>query len=755
MDTGGKAQALTKLIDAGYTVPSFLIVNDAEDEHEAHRRIAERFPSTTYFAVRSSSLVEDQKETSYAGHFYSAIGVPLTRVWEEVLRVRDSYKEHGGSVIVQECIASDRAGVLFSETGASVSVVNATHGMCSQVVGGEACDEYICQTNGTVIEEHIAKDKPCIFFTNGSTRRESISEPSLSKKELQQVVELGQSLQKFFNSPQDIEWCFKGETLYVLQSRPITRTIELGELYHYDSANIAESYSGIVLPLTQSFAKKVYEYVYKDLLTHSGISKALVEKHSYLFENLLAFHYGRMYYTMNYWYKMAEFAPGYNRNKENFEAMITSNVRAKTTTTLRPSFFLLLAYPWIILFKILTFDYVCAQFSKRVTLHLTNLRSSNFKNLNYTESLALFETINKDLLRKWYITVENDFFVMTFLGALKKRLPEDELQSALVFPSKATEQVEALRLLSTQIRSDTTVWNAVLSHDTKAFEEAISENVDLKNVLDTYLHTFGGRFASELKLESIGIDEDISKVFPLLVAYQEPSTQREVPETSTTTYPLVTRLLLNRFKKYAGRREEFRLLRSNTFAMARKLFLHIGCLLKEAGALDESGDVLYLTLDEILLPNISDHTEFREIVSDRKDQFKHYEGQELPAYFSARGTRTPDFGNSPVDENRELSGRPASAGVVTGRVRIFREFFVPSPIDFDILVTSHTDPGWTSLIALSKGLIIEHGGVLSHASIVARELGVPAVIGATNAMDLLCDGEVVTIDGSTGAITRT
>jgi pyruvate,water dikinase len=77
---------------------------------------------------------------------------------------------------------------------------------------------------------------------------------------------------------------------------------------------------------------------------------------------------------------------------------------------------------------------------------------------------------------------------------------------------------------------------------------------------------------------------------------------------------------------------------------------------------------------------------------------------------------------------------------------------MPTEIDFDILVTSHTDPGWTSLIALSKGLIIEHGGVLSHASIVARELGIPAVIGATNAVSYLKDNQIVEINGSMGTI---
>jgi pyruvate,water dikinase len=99
-----------------------------------------------------------------------------------------------------------------------------------------------------------------------------------------------------------------------------------------------------------------------------------------------------------------------------------------------------------------------------------------------------------------------------------------------------------------------------------------------------------------------------------------------------------------------------------------------------------------------------------------------------------------------------VTARGVSAGTVSGRVKVMKEFEMPDEIDFEILVTRHTDPGWTALIALSKGLIIEHGGVLSHASIVARELEIPAVIGVRSATDLYKDGQNVEINGSTGQI---
>ena len=84
---------------------------------------------------------------------------------------------------------------------------------------------------------------------------------------------------------------------------------------------------------------------------------------------------------------------------------------------------------------------------------------------------------------------------------------------------------------------------------------------------------------------------------------------------------------------------------------------------------------------------------------------------------------------------------------------MFTEFGIPDPIDFDILVAKHTDPGWVPLIGLCKGLIIECGGILSHASIVSRELGIPAIIGVNGATKILKTGDIVELNGKLGIIT--
>jgi pyruvate,water dikinase len=97
------------------------------------------------------------------------------------------------------------------------------------------------------------------------------------------------------------------------------------------------------------------------------------------------------------------------------------------------------------------------------------------------------------------------------------------------------------------------------------------------------------------------------------------------------------------------------------------------------------------------------------------------------------------------ESEMSLQGTTSSSGTIRGKVRVFTEFFLPQEIDFDILVACHTDPGWVPLIGLSKGLIVENGGLLSHASIVTRELGIPAAIGVKNATTILKTGDMVEI----------
>jgi len=756
MNIGGKAQSLQKLKEAGFNVPPFFVCDESWSEDSILQTLDKKLSHTNYFVVRSSASGEDGEQKSYAGHFYSGVAVKRSEVLDEVRKVLDSFGDLSGSVIIQEFIASDVSGIAFSDNGEGIVVVNASFGLCKNVVEGKACDEYLTNKDGFLIRESINKNKPVLFLQDGKLHERDSSEPSLKQVQIKEVVELATKSESFFKKPQDIEWCFHGKNLYLLQSRPITKSIEIPGQEYFDSANIAESYSGIVLPLTASFAKRVYKIVYTDFLRLSGVPKKTLKRNAYVFENLLGFFHGRMYYNMNNWYRMAQFVPGYKRNKENFETMITSNLRKEIVAAIKPSPLFSIAYPFIILVKVLLFSITEKRFKRYVEMHLRKLKKTNFDRLSLNECNDIFNFLENDLLRKWYITLENDFFVMSYLGILQKLYPEGNLQDILVFKSKATEQVGSLAGLSREIQRTAYLWEAVQSGDKKLFEEIIKSKPDLQTRYEKYLEKFGGRFANELKLETVGIDEDIQKFMNVLRAY-ETYTPNETEQSKAKAVKLsfFKNILFNhslkRFKKYAAQREEFRLLRSNMFSITRRIFRRVGVILEEQKILKDSDEVFYMQVDEVL--GVAVGREIPDLllrIAKRKKRFHNYQNETPPSHFLS-------LSGEMVSENEQagytsISARGVSAGIVSGRVKVMKEFEMPDKVDFEILVTRHTDPGWTALIALSKGIIIEHGGVLSHASIVARELGIPAVIGVRNATDFYKDGQKVEINGSTGNI---
>ncbi|MDO8269501.1 MAG: PEP/pyruvate-binding domain-containing protein [Candidatus Levybacteria bacterium] len=751
---GAKAESLKLLRNSGFLVPQFIICSTSLDKKEILEKIDKEFAGVRYFAVRSSAQGEDSEKKSFAGHFYSGIGIKKKDVYQEFIKVRKSFGDIQGAVIIQEFIPSEHAGVAFTKAYGDKLLINSTIGLCKPVVEGEKCDEYICTDTAKVIVKTIQKSKRTLLFVKGSIEHRRVDGESLSPSSVKRIIAVSLRIEKLFIRPQDIEWCiFKGK-IYILQSRPITRKILSDRLEYFDSANIAESYSGIVLPLTFSFAQMVYARVYQDLLANSGASREKIKKHKEIFENLLGLFYGRMFYNMNNWYLMAAFLPGYKRNKENFELMITSNVKQDVATDIKPSFILVLIYPLIVFGKLLLFSLSSTIFKYRVKEEIKILRKYNFDKLDYVRCIQLFNKINNKLLKRWFIPLENDFLVMTYLGLLKKLAGEKLLQKLILFESRSTTQADEIARVSKLMQGKPLLWSAILSNNVNKFHKELDKNEDIKIVLDNYLNAYGGRFANELKLESIGIDEDISKFFSVLIAYKN-FNRKKINRRFSLHMPLSKKILLKfilpQFKRYASQREEFRLLRSNTFGLSRKLFRRMGKILVEKKVIRNVDDVFYLEVNELLDKSLVSNKVIYSSLIKRKTEYRSFIDINPPAHFTAY-SKVPFFDNESKNFHGKLRGRPSSEGIVKGRVKIFKEFFMPIAIDFEIMVAPHTDPGWTSLIALSKGMIIEYGGVLSHASIVARELGIPTVIGVQNATDQLKDGQIVEINGSTGEI---
>jgi|SRR3989344_6696919 len=755
---GSKAGNLFKLKEAGILIPTFFVLETSLSYAELHHQVKYSIPNSKYFAVRSSAISEDSKEKSYAGHFYTAIGVRMEHLVNEVDKVQRSFTEIGGSVIIQEFIPSEKAGVVFSDAGNRTMVINANMDLCDPVVRGQECDEYLVDINGNIIKKYTPLAKKALIFKNGEFEWKIYDSQVLNNKEIKEIFSTAKQIEKIMGEPQDIEWCILKDKLYILQSRPITRNVfEEKEKIHFDSANIAESYSGIVLPLTFSFASSLYKNVYKSLLIASGVSAKKLNTYNNIFSNMLSLYYGRMYYNMNNWYKMMSFLPGYKRNKANLESMITSNIREEIQKDIEPSLWLQIKYPLLVLFKFLFFNAEIKIFKRNVSNCVAMIRNQKLEDLNLHECKELYHQLEKQLLKNSYLPVENDFIIMTCLGVLKKNHNDELLRDAVRFGNISVEQIKFLQYLAENIKDIPTLWEYVKNHDEVKFKKELLSHTGVKQKLEKYFTQYGGRFANELKLESEDIEENFEKFAHLLQLYVENNRALEKLQEkrlqSNFLKGTFSNFILKKFKKYATQREELRLLRSNTFGVVRKIFRRIGQIYEDSKIITETNDVFYLTIQEILEKNTLSYTNFKEIIKKRKQEYESDFKVQPPSHFSILQGEMPEIVSQTKNNTKTIIGRPCTSGKIRGTVRIFKDFSIPSTVDFDIIVAQHTDPGWTPLLGIAKGLIVEHGGILSHASIVSRELGIPTVIGATNATGILKDYQVVEVNGSTGLIT--
>lgn len=178
----------------------------------------------------------------------------------------------------------------------------------------------------------------------------------------------------------------------------------------------------------------------------------------------------------------------------------------------------------------------------------------------------------------------------------------------------------------------------------------------------------------------------------------------------------------------------------------------LGDHLAKRGALDESGDVFYLTLDEL---SVGCPADARDLVATRRARHAEYSAMRLPLqWIGSPEPRTVTPMGEGADRVRELRGVPVCAGVVTGRVHVITD---PDDTDDfepgDVLACHVTDPAWMPLLNIAGALVIDVGGPMSHCAIASRELGIPAVISTGNGTDLLRTGDTVRVDAGAGLVT--
>ena len=346
---GGKARALLSLCRAGFSIPAWAVVipeawtawSASTQRESVEKRLLDdllvALPQVEQYAVRSSAGDEDGAEHSFAGQLESYLFVPRANLIEKIRQVWASgfsariaaYRKERGlppatlppAVLVQSMIDADAAGVAFGADPVSgrrgVAVISAVWGLGTALVGGDAdADLFRIDRTGAIIEQKLADKKTAHRFSSDAPEgvaavplpEDVVHQPALNENEVLAVAQLVRAATYHFGRPQDIEWAIKGGKLYLLQSRPITSLGAMadpdGTLVLWDNSNIAESYNGVTTPLTFSFARGVYEEVYRQFCRLMHVREAKIADHAVTFRCMLGLVRGRIYYNLLSWYRV-------------------------------------------------------------------------------------------------------------------------------------------------------------------------------------------------------------------------------------------------------------------------------------------------------------------------------------------------------------------------------------------------------------------------------------------------------------------
>ena len=810
------------------------IIKNHKIKEEFEKEIENALNEESYYAVRSSSIEEDSSNFSFAGQFETYLYVKKENMLEKIKEVWISsfsnhvmkYRKEGKinneinvpAVIIQEMVNSEKAGVGFSVNPVNNNydevVISGTYGLGTSIVDGdENGDLFIYNKKTKEIKKEIRtkKIRQVLDFENKKIKTEEINieEEILNDSE---VCELGENIiniEKYYGKPQDMEWAFEKEKLYILQSRPIT-TLEKTDKKTYntiiwDNSNIVESYPEITLPLTFSFIRKAYSDVYKRFSEITGVPAKVVESYQDVYDNMLGLLKGRVYYNLINWYKLLMLFPNSKGNSKFMEQMMgvkkelseenlnENLLEAEGKMTGFEKFRNKLEKykaGFTLFMNMFLIEKKAEKFYKIIDENL-NGKNSDLSNKNIKELKKYYKFLENKFLKNWEIPIINDFLVMVWFGLSKKmaeKYIKDDFEKAhntLIAQEGnsmiSVEPSKYIKKMSLMIKNDKSLKDEIrniINKNEKSLVEIfkLTQNAEFNSTLNEYMEKFGDRTVHELKLEAPTLREEplflIKMIYSLSITENvQEHAKRNILEEQKKIYdslkinPIKKYLLKKTLfyaKKFIRLRENLRYERTKVFGTVRKIMKKMGVHLKNNNLINNEKDVFYLTVDEIfgLVDGSIIDVDLKKLIELRKEEYKKYETEAiLPDRFLTRGFLGENFyyedlaGNSQLDENT-LQGTGCSKGIVKGKVKIVLNPMDTQVEDGDIIITKSTDPSWVMVFPLLKGLIVEKGSLLSHSAIISREMNIPAIVGVQGATSILKTGDMVQFDGSTGIIKK-
>ena len=767
-----------------------------DDLAAAITRSVTRLGGQAACAVRSSATAEDLPTASSAGQqdtYLNVVGSAailqhVSRCWASLFTERAvTYRLRNGfdhrkvhmAVVVQQMLFPQSAGILFTANPVTsdrkVVSIEASFGLGEALVAGLVnADVYTVRDSEVVAKAVATKQLAIQARPGGGTRElaiepENQKQPALTDAQIVRLAQLGRRIEAHFGHPQDIEWCLVDDGFQIVQSRPITTLFPIPVAS--DQGNhvyISVGHQQMMTDPMKPLGLSVWQLTTPRPMSEAGgrlfvdVTQALGSPTSRA--NLLNV-VGRsdplIGDALQTILERDDFIPGLPDEDPHGIPDYSAPVPIETDPAI-PAELIELGQASIATLKRHIqgksgpelLDFILADFQE--------LRRILFDPRSHQAIIASMQAT-------WRLNEQ----LQEWLG--EKNAVDTLTQSA---PHNVTSEMGlALLDVADVIRPHPDVV-AFLQHveDENFLDQlpALAGGREARDAIQAFLDKYGMRCVGEIDITKPRWSERPITLVPMILGniknFEPGAGERRFEQGRQNAWKkeqeLLTRLralpdaegmaeeakrLIDRIRTFAGYREYPK------YYMISRYFVYKQALLNEAGrlvqarVLREREDIFYLRLQElhdVVRTNQADD----QLIRQRKDAFRSYQALTPPRVLTSDGEAVAGTYRRVDVPAGALTGLPVSAGTVEGRARVILDMAEADLEAGDILVTAYTDPSWTPAFVAIKGLVTEVGGLMTHGAVIAREYGLPAVVGVEHATRLIRDGQRIRVHGTDGYI---
>lgn len=771
---GSKSYNIAYCHKSGFHLPEgFIVTNDAfrmylndELEDDFYSQIEGFLKNAASIFVRSSALEEDKEDISFAGQYLSVIcncnAAEIKKACEacwssyfsssaesylENIKNDTAQGKRGMGLIIQKAVDVVSSGVCFTrdpmDQNKNTYVINAVHGLGEALMSGEViADQYAVSVQTDIIDYKLSGKQAKWRSLSDHHVLTAIppalkSKIVLSEKQILEIKNVAQKVVTMLGSPQDIEWAYDTHQLFLLQTRPIT-TGKRGNTYElWTRDNVADVIPDVVTTLTWSILGDATNSGFKEAIRKLGLLKNPA--------SLFALFDGRAYCNLT-----------------NYQGILSLKEGV-------------LKIPGIVL----RYGYLLLTLKRNIK-HLDDQFQQQLDLLSKASIINAMRGLKKML--DTYMSVHIQIAILMNIGFLvirkliAKSIPENEVNPIVDGLVTGLNKVESSKIAESLIELALSISNnkglvqTLLDSAPEEIPGIIKKSGGkIAESWETYLKKYGYASLKEFEIYYPRWEEEPSFLSKTILQYLRKGTEIDLNASRTTcekkrvesaiyllrSTSLLRYVPLKYYIKHVRRCSIWREFLKQKLVRIMAEFRKRALAFAGEMNFEPLENVFFLTMDEIYrikkspmasnkLKKIDERKTAWEI-SNNEEAFK-----EIRVYDDGRKVKVPYL----YGVGTNLQGSPLSSGKYKGRARIILN---PNDMDVfsegDILVAPSTNPSWTPLFALAGAIVTDMGNYLSHGSIVAREMGIPAVGNLFHATKVIKDGEIIEVDGNTGSVT--